>query len=669
MYASKFNVFCLTETWLSDFVFDNEILPHKFVVYRKDRPSRGGGVLIAVHDSIPSLLLSSPLDLEVVSVKLCNQDLILCTVYVPPCSSEFYMLSVIQYLSGIVCSYSNCIIVGDFNLPDVCWSSLSGTTSLSNHFCEFVFDHNLTQHVMDPTHNLGNTLDLVLTSAGMDVTDLSVTPSVQHLSSDHFMISFSPLCCKVPTHNYCKPRYVFDYANADFVGLCSYLMDVDFSLCFQSSDIEFMWFTIKSVIYDAMLLYIPKVRLKSRQSPKWFDSHIRHLLNCLRTLRRKYNAHPTPHLLLKINSLEERLQTQISSAKSAFESHLLMSLQSNDSTKFFSYIRSVSGQNAIPHSLHFNNISVDSDQDKATLFNRHFHSVFTNSSFSLPNICDLPKPNSVLKDTLISEDEVLEALMSLDPSKAMGCDGIGPKLLKHCALALYQPFYHLFCESLAQHYIPFEWHMHLIKPIFKSGDRSSVTNYRPISLLCVSSKVLERIVYNHIIEFVISNISVHQFGFLRGHSTLQQLLIFTNIVNDSFNSNSQTDVLYLDFKKAFDSVAHNELLFKLWSFGVTGNLWKWFQAYLTNRVQCVSVNNAVSDALPVVSGVPQGSILGPILFLVFVNDIPATLTSSLILLFADDAKCVQSVSQMSDYLSFQEGLNKFVTWSTTIIKL
>ena len=122
---------------------------------------------------------------------------------------------------------------------------------------------------------------------------------------------------------------------------------------------------------------------------------------------------------------------------------------------------------------------------------------------------------------------MLKALISLDPSKAMGCDGIGPKLLKHYALALYRPFHHPFCESLVQQYIPLEWRMHLIKPVFITGDRNSVTNYRPlsISLLCVSSKVLERIVHNHIIEFVSDKISVNQFGFLCNHSTLQQLLL------------------------------------------------------------------------------------------------------------------------------------------------
>ena len=208
MYASKFNVFCLTETWLSDLIFDSEVLPHDFILYRKDRLSRGGGVLIAVHVSILSSLLSSPVDLEVVSVKIgVNHDFILCTVYVPPNSSESYLLSLLKYLSDLVCSYNRCINVGDFNFPDICWSSLSGTSSLSNSFCEFIFDYNLTQHVMEPTHIMGN---IVITSAGINIFDLSITPSVQHIFSDHFIVTFIPLCNIIRTLT-CKPRYVFDF--------------------------------------------------------------------------------------------------------------------------------------------------------------------------------------------------------------------------------------------------------------------------------------------------------------------------------------------------------------------------------------------------------------------------------------------------------------------------
>ena len=336
MYASDFNVFCLCETWLSDHIFDSEVLPHDFILYRKDRPSRGGGVLIAVHVSIPSSLLSSP-------------------VYIPPNSCESYLLSLLNYLSDLLYSHSKCIIVGDFNFPDICWSTLSGTSSLSNYFCEFIFDYNLTQHVMEPTHIMGNILDLVVTSPSVNIVDLSIIPSVQYFSSDHFIVSFR-LCNKIPI--LCsKPRYVFDFPKADLDSLCSY-----FSVCFLSEDIEFIWCTIKTFIYDAMLLYIPKVRLRSRQGPKWSDSNIRHQLKCLRTMRRKYKTHPTPIKLCKIKSLEVELQSSISSAKAIFESNLLASLQSNDSYKIFSYIRSITGQNNIPISMHFNGTKVISDQ-------------------------------------------------------------------------------------------------------------------------------------------------------------------------------------------------------------------------------------------------------------------------------------------------------------------
>ena len=204
-------------------------------------------------------------------------------------------------------------------------------------------------------------------------------------------------------------------------------------------------------------------------------------------------------------------------------------------------------------------------------------------------------------------------------------------------MALSEPLHHLFTQSLHHSTLPTCWKIHKIVPIFKVGNSNCVKNYCSISLLSIVSKVLERLIFNKIISHISKSISPSQFGFTKNCSTLQQMLIFT----DQFiNSPLQTDVIYLDISEAFDSMSHSILLIKLWSMGITGTLWSWFKNYLTNCYQRISINNCYSDLLPVVSGVPQGSILGPLLFLVYINDMSSYIHESQLLKFADDAKCL-----------------------------
>ena len=214
--------------------------------------------------------------------------------------------------------------------------------------------------------------------------------------------------------------------------------------------------------------------------------------------------------------------------------------------------------------------------------------------------------------------------------------------------------------SLEHSTIPKEWKTHIITPVYKSGDKTSVKNYRPISLLCNTAKVFERIIYNKIINFISNFISPHQYGALKGRSPLQQLLLF---LDEVVSSNLQTDVIYLDIRKAFDTVPHTKLLLKLQSLGIVGKLWKWFENYLLNRVQCVRINDTLSTFLPVESGVPQGSILGPLFFLIYINDLPLQIINSKSLLFVDDTKVFRSINQTADIISFQTDLDSLTCWS------
>ena len=217
----------------------------------------------------------------------------------------------------------------------------------------------------------------------------------------------------------------------------------------------------------------------------------------------------------------------------------------------------------------------------------------------------------------------------------------------------------MFQSSLNSGAIPSQWKLHKIISIFKSGNKTSVKNYRPISLLCITSKVLERLIYNKIITLVSKSITKYQFGFQSNSSTLQQLLLY---FDQLITSKEEIDAIYIDFRKAFDSVPHNNLLMKLWNIGITGNLWNWFDCYLKNRTQCVSVENHLSNTLPVLSGVPQGSILGPLLFLVFINDLPTVITSQLFE-FADNTKCFRQITSTADINHLQEDLNSLSNWS------
>ena len=384
VYSSNFDVICLTETWLSESVFDQEILPTNYNIYRKDRPSRGGGVLIATKSFIPVSVVCSDQSnnaLEILTVRLnLSKPLTLSCVYIPPNPSDSYMYDLTSNLTHVVQSNlsTDIIITGDFNLPDINWDTLSTTSTPSSAFCDFIFDNSLTQLIDQPTHAKGNILDLILSNSDELITNLTISSSNSWISSDHFVITFQ-LAQELLHAPSTIPKYVYDFPKANYSAIQSYLLDFEYSPCLQSQDVEFIWHEIKSSIHNAMNMFIPKVRLRRHQFPCWYTPELRHLSKCLHSTKKRFAKHATPHLQLKINNLESEYRSKILLAKSNYESQLVQSYAGTHTSKIYDYIRSLSKKSSIPPAVSLDNSSATSDTGKAELFNTFFHSVFTGS--------------------------------------------------------------------------------------------------------------------------------------------------------------------------------------------------------------------------------------------------------------------------------------------------
>ena len=557
------------------------------------------------------------------------------------------------------------IVTGDINLPDVDWDRYSSPNIIEQSFLDSFSNFELEQFVKTPTHNKGNILDLLLTDKTQLISNVKVSDFNKPCKSDHFNLTFQ-LNSKVKRLKIPK-REVFNYKRADWDSLNKDIKNVDWQAELQG-DIEQSWLSFETRIFDLLDKHIPKIKIGGKLQPTWFDAEThqqcRKKERCHQLYKDAKNKQPEDTLLtlnryLKFSNERKKFKNLVTqkhgdSFEDEDDSNLI-------TKKFWSYAKATANTTRIPEVVQLDGSYKSKPLEQANLFNNFFYNQFSDaSSYDIP--VDLNNNDFEIN---LNPSRVEEILKKLSPSKAMGPDKIHGHVLKNCSNTLCVPLSIMFKISYSTSIIPTQWKLALVVPVHKKGSKSDVENYRPISLTCLIMKVFERLINNELMFKCSQMIDPRQHGFLRNKSCSTQLVNFCDSLHISLNSSIRSDVIYFDFAKAFDSVNHDLLLSKLKSlYSVDGLLLNFIKNYLKGRNQSVVIGGHISEQLPVLSGVPQGSIIGPTLFVLFMNDIVSVISHDTnILMYADDTKIWRQILSESDHETLQNDIDNLIDWS------
>ena len=459
---------------------------------------------------------------------------------------------------------------------------------------------------------------------------------------------------------------VYNFKKANWPGLKQQLTHAPWDECFVSDNVDESLSNWCNLFLSAVDKYIPKHFVKNTNDNPWIDKELSLQIKKKNIQRKKLKKSQSSNDLEKYRTLRRETKKLISKKKKDYNKKLSESLFENPK-HFWSAVKSTTKSRQSVNFLRTDGTFTTDKMCMADILNKFFHSVFNPREAESPTSTSetLTPSTPQLCDIELADSEVAEVLRHLDPNKACGPDGIPSRLLFELANVIAPSLTRLFNMSLSLGVVPINWKRANITAVFKKDDPSLSCNYRPISLLCVLSKVLERCVHSHSYYHLAPLIYKMQHGFMRGKSTTTQLLEVYHDILEHVASGKEVDAIYLDLSKAFDKVPHNLLLKKLENSGIGGPLLAWFRSYLTDRQQRVVLHGVCSDWLPVTSGVPQGSILGPLLFLIYCNDVQNYIqANSTLALFADDSKLYRSLDlPNAASKSLQHDLDSLQKWS------
>jgi Reverse transcriptase (RNA-dependent DNA polymerase)/Endonuclease-reverse transcriptase/PHD-finger len=673
--AQNPDILTICETWLTENVNDGEFLPPGYIISRKDRTHKGGGgVLIAARPSLHPIRmtkLETCAEIVWVQVTIANRNILIGSAYRSPnaCQTinDDLMLS-LKMVQDVQHQFAAVLITGDFNIA-VKWNADPpvAENALAESMLSSFYDLFLQQLVKEPTRITATTehiLDLVLCSSPDLVDTVQVIPGV----SDHMAVSIELSLKRTAQKSLFKK--CLNYSKADWERLTVDL-NSKLPLHFEDGcDIESAWTSWKNAFWTCVQDSIPTITIKGKQRVPWINKGLIQALRKRDALFKQWKKTKEEMDWKLYTTFRNKAKNEIRNAHNQY----MWKLTNQNSKLMWRYIHSKTASSS-PQQFFVNDV-LESDQIKlAEAFNNNFHmnfSIPSNASNRTKIYSNPQNQHQVFQDhnnmptVKFSTYEVFQCLTKLREDAATGPDEIPARILKYCAVSVAPSLSALYNHSIINGALPHDWRVANVIPIFKSGKKEDITNYRPISLTSIICKTMERIISTEIMKYIkAANIlNTNQHGFVPGRSCSTLL---TKVLDDwqyalEDPKCKQVDAVLLDWSKAFDQISHKKLLDKLSHYGINGPLHNWLEDFLIRRSQRVVYKGAESSFVDVTSGVPQGSVLGPILFNIFMMDLPNCITSD-ISQFADDCTLYRKITTKHDVVILQNDLNSIITWS------
>lgn len=606
----------------------------------------------------PIYFTADPVESLWVDVLIDGQPLLVSCIYRPKLqTSTEDNLKLIKVIEQACNTGISTFIFGDFNYTEIDWKTLTvnPTNSCSSDFITAYKRINAFQLVNFPTRirrNEQSLLDLLLVSDKRLAFDVSQYPPIG--LSDHVVITAKSQIQVTP-----KPTnkiYSRRFWSADYELINTHLQQ-------EFSSVTANYERVMDILSSTISSFIPfRPKTVNPQKP-WLTQEIFKHIEKKRKLWHKKLKSNSENDNLNYRNQNNFLKAKIKQSRRKYEQQLLASSDKH----FYSYISRSLGSRLTHFSLRdeSTNCTLRDEKEVANLFAKQFQSVFTREDLGhMPNL----DPDSFCADSLeivtFTPEKLETALKSLKPNSSPGEDEIPAIFLNKCAAVLSHPLSAMMNGLLRQGKLPREWKNAIVVPIYKKGNKHLPENYRPIILTSTLCKCMEKVLVSEMAGFLLRKgiIPPSQHGFLPGRSTLTNLLTKVHDWSKADDSGQSVDVFYLDFEKAFDKVPFRRLLHKLHHYGIRGLLLNLIQDFLQDRQFCVRIGSTKSNAREVFSGVPQGSVLGPLLFLVYISDLPNGLRSQMSS-FADDTCCYSNPVTQNG--SLQGDIDAIKQWTTT----